>query len=86
MLFEGDGKMHAIEGKIDLEHSHLISLLAELSKEEYIVVFGGYSNGGGYVSDGPYLDFGYTSAEAKITLKGSKYLREEIKFSYLWST
>jgi hypothetical protein len=77
--FEGDGRMHSVEEQLVVEHNQKISILIELAREEYIVLHGGHHASSVSFGDGKTYGGGYISAEAKITFKGSKYLKEELQ-------
>ena len=88
--FEGDGKFHEVESLLsDIDKDEKKEIFVELAREDLIHLDGGRHTGFpiiiGY-RDGSRKSFGgdnirYEPYTAKITFKGSKYLKEELEMT-----
>ncbi len=88
--FEGDGKFHEVESLLnDIDKDEKKEIFIELAREDLVHLDGGRYTGLpiiiGY-RDGTSRTFGgdnieYEPYSAKITFKGSKYLKEELEMT-----
>lgn len=86
--FEGDGKFHEVESLLpDIDKKEKKEIFVELAREDLVQLDGGRHTGLpiiiGY-RDGSSKTFGgdnirYEPYTAKLTFKGSKYLKEELE-------
>lgn len=77
--YEGDGLLHNVEDVLSLDKQQKQSILFELAKEDLISLVGGHNASAISFGDGKRFGGEYITAEAKITFKGSKYLKEELE-------
>jgi len=77
--YEGDGLFHLIEDILPIDKSQQQSIWVELAREDLIKLTGGHEAGSITFGSGETFGGGYIVAEAKITFKGSKYLKEELE-------
>jgi hypothetical protein len=75
---EGDGLLHDVEDILAIDQQQKQSILFELAKEDLIKLTGG-GNDSSITIDSVTYGGGYIPAEARITFKGSKYLKEELE-------